>query len=66
MDSTELIAQHAKTVIAGSAVYLGFTLSEWAAIFGIIFAIINTIAILPATVKAVREGWQKWRSNGSK
>ena len=65
MDSTDVLAAHTKTIIAASAVYFGFTLSEWAAIFGIIFAVANTIAVLPSTVRTLRQLFNKEdRRNG--
>lgn len=66
MGTTDLLAAHTKTIIAGSAVYLGFTLSEWAAIFGIVFAIVNTLAVLPATLRAIKSFFTKEQDNGSK
>lgn len=66
MDNTDVIAAHVKTMAVGGASYLGFTLNEWAAIVGIIFAILNTIAVLPATIKAIRGFLGKEPADGSK
>lgn len=66
MDNTDVIAAHVKTMAVGGATYLGYSLNEWAAIVGIIFAILNTIAILPATIKAIRGFMGKDSADGSK
>lgn len=66
METSEALVGHTKTIIAASAVYFGFTLSEWAAIFAIVFGICQTVAVLPATVKVIKDFIAKVRNRGGK
>lgn len=59
MDTTDVVAGHTKNMIAGTAAHFGYTLNEWVSIFSLVFIVVNTIAVLPATIRVVREFLQK-------
>lgn len=52
----DILVAHAKNTLAANTAYFGHTLNEWVSILSICFIIVNTIAVLPATIKVVR-GW---------
>lgn len=56
MDPQEIVAGHAKNMIASTTAYFGYTLNEWVAIASLVFIVVNTVAVLPATIKVLR-GW---------
>lgn len=62
MDTTDVVSAHAKNIIAGAATHFGYTLNEWVSILSICFIVVNTIAVLPATLKVVREWFAKVRA----
>lgn len=62
MDTTEVVSGHAKNMIAGTAAHFGYTLNEWVSIFSLVFIVVNTIAVLPATVRVIREFLRKRRA----
>ena len=59
MDTTEVVTGHAKNMIAGAAAHFGYTLNEWVSIFSLVFIAVNTIAVLPATIRVVREFFKR-------
>lgn len=52
----DVLVAYAKNTLAANTAYFGYTLNEWVSILSICFIIVNTIAVLPATVKVIR-GW---------
>lgn len=61
MDQTEVVAGHTKNMIAGAAAHFGYTLNEWVSIFSLVFIVVNTIAVLPATIRVVRDFLKRFR-----
>lgn len=63
-DNISLLSAHAKTMIAGTVTYFGFTLDAWMQITAIVFAVVNTIAVLPSTIRTVKSIIEKVKNRG--
>ena len=64
MDTTEVVAAHTKNMIAGTAAHFGYTLGEWVQIASLVFIVVNTLSVLPATLRVLREWFGKFRKKG--
>lgn len=59
----EVLAAYAKNMVAASTSYFGYTLGEWVSILSIVFIVVNTISVLPATIKVVRDFFNRFRKD---